>query len=95
MTILSKELLLNNGWRFLSNKRSGGIQYFIKDYKNKYEDYLEGFLILTTPINENFNDRSTINIQRYSLGSPFIYSIYIGKCPTIEEFIHISELLQI
>ena len=93
MYMKSEELRIE-GWEFLSDKNSG-IDYFTRKYLDNVHHYVDGILVLSKPIDENYNASSKIKIMQYSLGGLYVYPIYVGGCSSIEEFRYICKLLKI
>ena len=91
---MDKESIINEDWQFVSDKDSG-TDYFVKEYKDSFGGYVDVILVLSKPIDSNFKENSIIRIDKYSLGALHSYPIYMGMCPSIEEFQHICKLLKI
>ncbi len=90
---MRKEIELE-GWEYLTDKEQG-TEYYSKKFYHKHKRFLEGYYILSKPIDVNLKITSLFRIDKYSLGSLSGCIIYIGKCPLIEDFKQIIKYLDI
>lgn len=93
MEKLISKTLIEQGWKNIPSQEA--IEYFTREFTNKFSNEIEGILVLSKASDINFTENSAIRIDRYTFGSLHVYPIYAGKCYTIEDFNYLNKLLNI